>query len=394
MYNNLLILLILILILVFIYYNSINNNILVNNYEFNLLNFNNLKEYIYLLNDKNNNKLLNYSSVIPNYLNKRNQIPITNKYNIIKEDKDYSDFHFIIYWINNNEGLLIIRRLDDYKIIKPIKLKIFDIDNKNFEIINIDSTQNNSIILNIKCNIILVKKNTDTNQIIPKIIIQTDKSNECDLAKYNSIMSFIELNPEYEYMFFNDEECYNFIKNNYDEITLNTYNKLKPTAYKADLFRACVLYKLGGCYFDIKQVNRVPLRDIINENQDLILCKDAHPSAHYNAFILCSPNNLIIKKIIDSIIENVKNDYYGTCPLCPTGPCLLYKICPKHETDIVHKFNHIIYAHHKIRHKGYIYNKQSKKIIINTAYKGYYKKDNKSYYANLWFNKDIYNIFF
>ena len=24
----------------------------------------------------------------------------------------------------------------------------------------------------------------------------------------------------------------------------------------------------------------------------------------------------------------------------------------------------------------------------------YYKKDNKSYYANLWFNKDIYNTFF
>jgi len=391
MYNNLLIIIILIFILTVIYYNSINNNILVNNHEFNILNFNNLKEFIYLLNDKNNNKLINYKSRIPTYLNIRDHIPISNKYNIIKEKNDYSDFHFVIYWINNNEGSLIIRRLDDYSITKPIKLKIYDIYNKNFDMINIDSTENNSIFKNIKCNIDLIKVDTNTNQKIPKIIIQTDKSNDCDLAKYNSIMSFIELNPEYEYMFFDDDACYNFIKHNYDEITLNTYNKLKPTAYKADLFRVCVLYKLGGCYFDIKQINRVPIRDFLDKDKDLLLCKDAQPTALYNAFMICVPNNLVIKKVIDSIIENVKNKYYGTCSLCPTGPCLLYKIDPKNNTNIINKFNHIVYSNYKIRHKGHIYNKTINKIIISTAYRGYYKKDNKSYYSNLWFKKDIYN---
>ena len=127
MFNNLLIIIILIIILIIIYYNSNNNNILVNNHEFNLLNFDNFKEYIFLLNDKNENTLLNYKSIIPNYVNIRDHIPIANKYNIIKGDNDYSDFHFVLYWINKNEASLIIRRLDDYKIIKPIKLKIYDI---------------------------------------------------------------------------------------------------------------------------------------------------------------------------------------------------------------------------------------------------------------------------
>ena len=36
----------------------------------------------------------------------------------------HSDFHFMLYWINKNEASLIIRRLDDYEIVKPIKLKI------------------------------------------------------------------------------------------------------------------------------------------------------------------------------------------------------------------------------------------------------------------------------
>jgi hypothetical protein len=77
--------------------------------------------------------------------------------------------------------------------------------------------------------------------------------------------------------------------------------------------------------------------------------------------------------------------------LCPTGPCLLYKVIPTHKTDIINRFNHLIYLNYKIRHKGNIYDKKTKKIIMNTSYRGYYKKDNKNYYSELWRNKDIYN---
>jgi mannosyltransferase OCH1-like enzyme len=391
MYNNLLILITLIILLTIINYNSIDNNSLVNNHIFNILNFNNFKEFIYLLNGYNVNELLNYKSTIPTYLKKRDDIPIANKYNLIKEPNDYSDFHFILYWINDNEASLIIRRLDDYKIEKPIKLKIFDIRQEKFDIINIYPTEHNTVFKNIKCSFDLIKIITDTNQKIPKIIIQTDKSNESNLSKYNAVMTFIELNPEYEYMFFDENACYNYIKDNYDEITLNTYNKLKPTAYKADLFRACILYKMGGCYFDIKQINRVPLREIISSKRKILLCKDIQALALYNAIMLSSPDNIIIRKVIDSIIKNVKNEYYGTCPLCPTGPCLLYKNATRHKTYIENKFNHIIHNNYKLRHKGVIYNNKDKKIIISTCYKGYYKKYDENYDDNLWHNKNIYN---
>jgi len=391
MINNLLILLLLILILIIKYYNSFSNNILRNDNSFNIFNYHNFLEFLYLINDKNVNKLIDYNIKIPTYLKPRNHIPIANKYKIIKRNNDYSDYHFVLYWINNNEFTVIIRRLDNYKILNPFKIKLYDIDNLNYEIIDFEPIDNNVIIKNIKSKILLIKTNTDNEQIIPKIIIQTGKSYECNLAQYNSIMTFIELNPEYEYMYFDDDACYNYIKDNYDEYVLDAYNKLKPTAYKADLFRVCVLYKIGGCYFDSKQINRVPLREIINYDLDLILCLDAGPKALYNAFMICSPYNLTIKKVIDAIILNIENKYYGTCPLCPTGPCLLYKIDPTHKTSIINRFNYAIYSYHKIRHKGNIYSKKINKIIINTSYRGYYKKDNKSYYSNLWFNKDIYN---
>ena len=45
---------------------------------------------------------------------------------------------------------------------------------------------------------------------------------------------------------------FDFIKNNYPVDVLEAFNKLIPGAYKADLWRYCVLYKLGGIYLDIK----------------------------------------------------------------------------------------------------------------------------------------------
>ena len=303
MYNNLLILIIFVIILILMYYNTFNNNILKNNNSFNLLNFHDCLEYYHLLNDKNINNLFNYKKKIPIYLKPRADIPVANKYNIIKKDNDYSDYHFILYWIGNHETSIIIRRLDNYKISKSFKLKIYDINNNNFEIIDFDPVNDNVIIRNINCKIKLEKTNTENKQLIPKIIIQTSKSDECDLAQYNSIMSLIELNPEYEYKFFDDNACYNYLKDNFDNTILEGYNKLKPTAYKADLFRVCVLYKMGGCYFDSKQINRTPLREFINENQDLILCKDAIWFSLYNAFLISSPNNLIIKKVVNWLIN-------------------------------------------------------------------------------------------
>uniref|UniRef100_A0A6C0DC26 Glycosyltransferase n=1 Tax=viral metagenome TaxID=1070528 RepID=A0A6C0DC26_9ZZZZ len=374
--------------MLFMIINNKNNNILPNNYFFNpLTSYNNLLEYINLINK--NNKLTEFDNKIPIYLKPRNHIPVANYYEVIKNAYDYSDYHFVLYWINFDEATVIIRRLDDYKIDKQFELKVYDINKSDYETIYFKPVNSNEIITNIKFKIQLEKVEINNLQKIPKIIIQTAKSSECNLASYNAVMTFIDLNPEYEYMFFDDAACYNFIETNFDKTVIDAYNKLKPTAYRADLFRYCVLYKSGGCYFDIKQINRVPIRDIINKNSDLILCRDLKPNAFYNAIMLCTPNNKDISNLIDAVIKNVDNNYYGTCPLCPTGPCLCYNIIPHHKTDLVNRFDIIFYSHYRARHKGNIYSEKLKKIICNTAYKGYYKKNLNNYHKE-WMNSQVY----
>jgi len=51
---------------------------------------------------------------------------------------------------------------------------------------------------------------------------------------------------------FHDAECRDFIAQEYPPDVLMAYDRLIPTAFKADLWRYCVLYKYGGVYLDAK----------------------------------------------------------------------------------------------------------------------------------------------
>ena len=46
--------------------------------------------------------------------------------------------------------------------------------------------------------------------------------------------------------------CRDFIAKHFSEEVVYTFDKLKPGAYKADLWRYCVMYITGGIYLDIK----------------------------------------------------------------------------------------------------------------------------------------------
>ena len=48
------------------------------------------------------------------------------------------------------------------------------------------------------------------------------------------------------------------------------YEKLRHGAHKADLFRYCCLYKLGGVYLDIKMKPEKMLNKIFNHRKKVI----------------------------------------------------------------------------------------------------------------------------
>jgi hypothetical protein len=111
--------------------------------------------------------------------------------------------------------------------------------------------------------------------------------------------------------------------------SLNAFDILKPSAYKADLWRYCILYKCGGVYLDIKYVGLNFFRFsqyIVREH----FVSDVNGVDIYNAFMICKAGNNILLDCINQIVEHVKhriyyNDIYlsGGYGLSITGPVLL-----------------------------------------------------------------------
>jgi len=168
---------------------------------------------------------------------------------------------------------------------------------------------------------------------------------------------------------FHDAACSEFIAREYPPDVLMAYDRLIPTAFKADLWRYCVLYKYGGVYLDAKLnwqkggasdgTNTYTLRSIVNRffgsgrgggggggvragGDVFVLERDGvglWPLGRFgvhNAFMIVKPKNPILLECIYRIVSAAKNQLYArggldddfscgwmTRPLFVTGPGLL-----------------------------------------------------------------------
>lgn len=165
-------------------------------------------------------------------------------------------------------------------------------------------------------------KDTNLFQKIPRIIMQTNEKDMVPEKMAQCFEKIISLNPEYKYLYFSNETARSYIENNYPKRIVNAYDKLKPGAYKADLFRYCFLYKNGGVYIDSPMIEIIPLRELIRPEDNFISPEDDNTTGLYNAFICCSPLHPIIKESINISVYNIENDIYGDQPLFTTGPTL------------------------------------------------------------------------
>ena len=365
-----------------------NNEILVFDKKNGLFDLNNITTKIFLE---------YYNNFIPKFIPPRQLYLIKNKY-YIKNNISNNNFNIVIYYISQYECSILIRNLDDENInLQNINLQIIieSLDNKKKEIIFIDDF---STHINIKTNIILEKLEYSI-QNIPKNIFQTGSSNIVkNIIHYNSIMSFIDLNPDYCYYYYDNIDSRRFLRTYFDKSVNDAYDLLVPGAYKADLLRYCLLYVYGGCYFDCKQILLKPLNNIIKKDDTLLLCQDFIDDGILNAVMLCEKNMDLMKIVIDECCNNIINRV-KICPLSITGPRFLYNVLMK-KINKLNKSNFILQncrpEHNKDDyHTDYINNNikliANNDIILYRFYKGYYNNYlDKDHYGKLFHNNEIY----
>ncbi len=159
---------------------------------------------------------------------------------------------------------------------------------------------------------------------VSQIFLSDDKEEFPKFIRKTS-SSIKRIYSDHSYKLYGKEELRDFIKDNYESEVLWAYDVLRPFSYKSDLGRFCLLYKLGGWYFDIA-VECLLRVDIENEFDMLCFRDEQRHSltswAVAGGIIWSKPGNEIMSTAINLIVKNCKEHWYGRTPLCPTGPSL------------------------------------------------------------------------
>ena len=203
---------------------------------------------------------------------------------------------------------------------------------------------------------VLPKEHNFVNQYIPRVIYQTYKSNTINKELYKNIESWINLNPSYQYEFYDDERIRHFLLREYGPKYVKRFDSIKVGASKSDYFRILIIYKFGGVYADLDNKLLKPLDEIIKSDDTEILHKQVN-NWYDTHVLMMSPNNELLYNCIQIINKNIDDKIKGTA-INVTGPNVLRKVIKSKKyipKKIVHQNDYI--KVHNIYHseKKYVY---------------------------------------
>lgn len=84
---------------------------------------------------------------------------------------------------------------------------------------------------------------------IPKRIIQTARNRELPLKAKAAVAGLQALNPDFEYLFFDDAQVVTFIEKEFPQYR-SVFESFRFPIQKYDFFRYLAVFRLGGFYFD------------------------------------------------------------------------------------------------------------------------------------------------
>jgi len=224
--------------------------------------------------------------------------------------------------------------------------------------------------------------------IIPLHIYQTWKTHDLPEGMQKCVNKLKEANPEFEHHLYSDEECRKFIADNFDSDVVYAYDTLIPGAYRADLWRYCILYKKGGIYLDIKYYNVPPFK-LIELTDKEYFAKDIEQSGSgiYQAVMVCKAGNPKLKGAIDAIAKHAKEKYYGDSIFDVTGPTLLRRFFTDEEWE---KCEITLGEGNGCLDKTCIYKDGRAIMSIYRDYREEQDKTSQPKYYDLWYQRKIW----
>jgi len=223
---------------------------------------------------------------------------------------------------------------------------------------------------------------------IPRIIHQTFYERTLSPTLQANVDRLRELNPGWEYRFYDDADIAVFIQENYPPQLWDYYQRIDPCygAARADLFRYLLMYKVGGVYLDIKSAATRPLDDVVRPDDRFLLStwgQEVDGWGHHYAlrnlpqgefqqwYIVCAPGHAFLKEVIDTVLCNI--DLYDPLlhrigkngVLNVTGPIAytlaIHRVITRHPHRIVDSIGELGFEYN-------VYRNQSHETVFRSHY--------------------------
>lgn len=296
---------------------------------------------------------------------------------------------------SSNQIMLNVYRVDEYASANTIVTISSSTDPTFIKIIDIHCPgYQTTVILDVPFDLQPVTLPSNGGLRNTRVIHQTFPSQHVSPCMYNCVQILLDLNPDYEYRFYDDKGMEEYIINKYgvESAELNSFQRLIPGAYKADLFRYAVMFHSGGAYMDIKQVWLMPLDILWKYCPELPHFTHDQPyfGPHciYQAFIASEPGYVGFQQAISKIVDNVSQNILCDHSLAVTGPVMLGRLLQLSEfpTQLAWVPSHGFYL-------CFVHLSSDKSIVVyRPNYPGYYSdRSQVRHYDGLWKNGKIYH---
>ena len=230
--------------------------------------------------------------------------------------------------------------------------------------------------------------------MIEKNIFQSWYTKDLDPLIQSKIDFFKKLNPEYSYNLYTDNDMDNFVNQHFHGEIAECYNKLNIIVAKVDFWRYLVLYKYGGVYLDMDSSIEKPLNELIRSTDEAIISAEGNPNIYLQWALIFSKGHPILKKTIELVVSNIKNNSYPNDIYKMTGPFVYTRaINAVHMelfnneiinfsqinkfTDIEYKSNNISYRLYGVDYSSYFCFKHDLTYLLYNGKKHWREEENE-----------------
>ncbi|VBB18282.1 glycosyltransferase [Yasminevirus sp. GU-2018] len=328
----------------------------------------------------------------------------------IDYDRDYNvnDIHVDFKHLNNKKVIMTVTIFNNNTMHDRFSVKQSGVTSNTADagvLQSVDIVKSKD--LKVYSQILNIDNLSETWDNIPNVpLFQTAGSAKMSQSKFNSTRTIISNVPYLTYLFFDDDDCVKFIREDYPRL-IHVYNKIRPGAFKADMFRALYAYKNGGVYFDCKQSLFASIKTALSKKRMLV--KDIPVDHVYNGTFYIQPRDEIFRDYLVLMIKNVHMSLYGENPLDVTGPRTLGRVAklskdafaffrnPNDTPDTDMNINDAVIFQNTSDSwficDNSIIRRNGSRLIKHT-YTGYYEENNywrTKHYGVMWRNSEVFN---